>query len=228
MDLFSFGTPFGLAFASGLNAYLPLLAYSISVRWLNLYKVNPNFAFITQNWFIALLVVLTILDFVADKIPLIDHIWGAIHTVIRPIAGAFVAAAASSHYLSGPPITSITSLHFSPLAGTALATLSTVSTINAVSSASTVIPVTGVVLLVIILIGGALAAISHITKSTTRIFSTVATLGFFNIGLSVIEDVLVVIFILLSLFASTIMLILLVLIVLFLVPKLVCSPKNRW
>jgi len=221
MDLPGFGTPFGLAFASGLNAYLPLLAYSISVRWLNLYKVNPNFAFITQNWFIALLVVLTILDFVADKIPVVDHIWGAIHTVVRPIAGAVVAAAASSHYLSGSPGISLISPHFFPAAGTALAPLSTTSI------ASAVIPVTGVVLLVIILIGGALAAISHITKSTTRVFSTIATLGFFNIGLSVIEDILVVIFILLSLFASAIMLILLVVIVLFLVPKLVRSPRNR-
>src|SRR5581483_6181024 len=104
-------------------------------------------------------------------------------TVIRPIAGALVAAAASSHYLSGP---SITTIHFSPLSATVFATLSTISA---------VIPVTGVVLLVIIFIGGGLAMLSHITKATTRLVSTVATLGFLNIGLSVIEDVLVVIII---------------------------------
>ncbi len=212
----SFGTPFGLAFASGLNAYLPLLAYSISVRWLHLYKVNPHLAFLTQNWCIALLAILTILDFVADKIPLIDHAWDAIHTVIRPIAGALVAAAASSHYLSGP---SITTIHFSSLSATVLTALST---------ATTVIPVTGVVLLVIILIGGGLAALSHITKATTRIVSTITTFGFLNIGLSVIEDVLVVVIILLSLFASTIMFILLVLLVLILVPRLMYARKHRW
>ena len=215
MDIVSFGTPFGLAFASGLNAYLPLLAYSISVRWLHLYTVNPNLAFLTQNWCIAALVILTLLDFVADKIPLIDHAWDAIHTVIRPIAGALVAAAASSHYVSG---TSITIIHFSPLSATVLAAF---GTMNAA------IPVTGIVLLVIILIGGGLAALSHITKSTTRLVSTVTTLGFFNIGLSVIEDVLVIVIILLSLFASTIMLILLVLLVLFLVPKLMYVRKRR-
>lgn len=214
MDIVSFGTPFGLAFASGLNAYLPLLAYSISVRWLHLYKVNPHLAFLTQNWCIAALVILTILDFVADKIPLIDHAWDAIHTVIRPIAGAFVAAAASSHYVSGP---SITSINFSPLTATALATL------NAMNS---VIPVTGVVLLVIILIGGGLAALSHITKSTTRLVSTITTFGFLNIGLSVLEDILVVVIILLSLFASAIMLILLILLVLILVPRLMYVRKH--
>lgn len=215
MDIVSFGTPFGLAFASGLNAYLPLLAYSISVRWLHLYKVNPNLAFLTQNWCIAALVILTILDFVADKIPLIDHAWDAIHTVIRPIAGALVAAAASSHYLLGP---SITISHFSSLSATIFATLNAVTT---------VIPVTGVVLLVIILIGGGLAMVSHITKSTTRLVSTITTFGFLNIGLSVIEDILVVVIILLSLFASTIMLILLILLVLILVPRLLYARKHR-
>ena len=205
MDIVSFGTPFGLAFASGLNAYLPLLAFSISVRWLHLYKVNPNMAFITQNWFIAALVVLAILDFVADKIPLIDHVWDAIHTVVRPIAGAVVAYA-SSQYLPGA---SLPHVNFLPISETVFAAL------------SSTIPVTGIVLLVIILVGGGLAALSHTTKATTRLVSTVTTFGFLNIGLSVLEDVLVVIFILLSLFASTIMFILLILLVLFLVPRLI-------
>ena len=215
MDIVSLGTPFGLAFASGLNAYLPLLAYSISVRWLHLYKVNPNLAFLTQNWCIVALIILTILDFVADKIPLIDHAWDAIHTLIRPIAGALVAAAASSHFVSG---ISITIIHFSPFSAIVFVALSTVNTD---------IPVTGIVLLVIILIGGGLAALSHITKSTTRLVSTVTTLGFLNLGLSVIEDVLVVVIILLSLFASTIMLILLVLLILILVPRLMYALKRR-
>lgn len=215
MDIVSFGTPFGLAFASGLNAYLPLLAYSISVRWLHLYNMNPHLAFLTQNWCIAALVILTILDFVADKIPLVDHAWDAIHTVIRPIAGALVAVAASSHYVSG---LSITSINVSPLTETVFAALSTVNF---------VIPVTGAVLLIILLIGGGLAALSHITKSTTRLVSTITTLGFLNIGLSVLEDILVVILILLSLYASAIMLILLILLVLILVPRLI-RIRKRW
>ena len=67
MDIVDFGTPFGLAFASGLNAYLPLLAFSLSTRWLHLYRVHPQFDFITQSWFIAALAILALLDFVADK-----------------------------------------------------------------------------------------------------------------------------------------------------------------
>jgi hypothetical protein len=92
----NFGTSYGLAFSSGINAYLPLLSFSIAVRWFHLYHVNPQYAFITQDWFIAGLVLLTIADLVADKIPYFDHIWDIIHTVLRPIAGALVAAASES------------------------------------------------------------------------------------------------------------------------------------
>src|SRR5260370_40724702 len=113
MDIVGLGTRLGLVLPSGLNADLPLLAFTRSVRWLHLYTVNPNFAFITSNWLIAALALLTILDFVADKIPLIDHSWDAIHTVVRPIAGALVAAAASSNALAGTPITAITNDHAS-------------------------------------------------------------------------------------------------------------------
>ena len=212
MDILEFGTPFGLAFASGLNAYFPLLAYAISVRWLHLYKVNPNFAFITQNWCIALLIVLTILDFVADKIPFIDHGWNAIHTVVRPIAGAGVAAAASSSGLTIPHTTTATTavLPHAPSAQS-----------EARLVAFSVLSFTGIGLLIILVIGGALAFLSHVAKSTTRIVSTIATAGILNIGLSVAENILAFILILLSLFASSIMFVVLVLLVLFLVPRVV-------
>src|SRR6516164_10384509 len=109
MDIVALGTPFGLAFASGLNAYLPLLSFALSVRWLHLYTVSPRFAFITQSWFIAAFLILTLLDFLADKFPLIDHLWNAVHTFVRPIAGAVVAVVASSHALSVTPMTAVTS-----------------------------------------------------------------------------------------------------------------------
>jgi len=220
MEILSLGTPFGLAFASGLNAYLPMLAFVISARWLKLYTVNPNFAFVTSNWFIAALVVLTLLDFVADKIPLIDHAWDAVHTVVRPIAGAIVAAASSGKFLSEAHITAITS-------STATALASSHVTGRAVVALSA-FPAIGLALLAILLIGGGLAALSHTTKSTTRVVSTITTAGLLNIGLSVIEDVLVVIIVLLSLFASAIMFVLLVLVVVFLAPRIFRLLNTRF
>lgn len=97
------GTSYGLAFASGVNAYLPLLSFAIAARWFHLYKVNPNFSFITQDWFMIILAILAIADIFADKIPVVDHIWDAVHTVVRPIAGA-IAASASAGQISGATI----------------------------------------------------------------------------------------------------------------------------
>jgi len=211
MDIVDFGTPFGLAFASGLNAYLPLLAFALSARWLHLYTLNPRFAFVTQSWFIVALVILTLLDFVADKIPLIEHGWNGIHTIVRPIAGAVVAAVSSSHALPAALIT-VASGHARPEA--ALVALSA-------------IPVAGVGLLVINIIGGVLATLSHTTKSSARFVSTLTTAGFLNVVLSLVEDVLVFIVIALSLFASAFMLILLVLLVLFLAPRFVRIRNSR-
>jgi hypothetical protein len=211
MDIVAFGTPFGLAFASGLNAYLPLLAFALSVRWLHLYPVSPHFAFITQSWFIAVLIILSLLDFLADKIPLIDHLWNAVHTFVRPMAGAVVAVVASSQALPATPITAVTSHAGS---GAAVVALSA-------------IPLAGVGLLVLLIIGGVLAALSHTTKTTARLVSTITTAGFLNIVLSLVEDVLVFIVILLSLFAPTIMLLLLALFVLALATRYM-GARTTW
>jgi uncharacterized membrane protein len=204
------GTPFGLAFASGINAYLPLLSFAIATRWLHLYKVNPNFAFITSDWFLVVLVILTILDFVADKIPVLDHIWDATQTVMRPIMGALVAAAGIPN-LAGTLHLSESNHH---LLGTTIAVISTV-------------PAGGVGLLVVLVIGGLLAMMSHTVKATTRLVSTLTTAGLFNIVLSFLEDGLVLLLILLSFFIPVVMLILLVLFVLFFGPRLFHAWSNR-
>ena len=211
MYLVALVTPLGLAFASGLNAYLPMLAFALAVRWWHMYSVNPHFAFTTQSWFIAALVILTLIDFVADKIPLIEHLWNAIHTIIRPIAGAIVAIVASSSVLPG--------MHIMAATGS--------SGSGAAPIAFSAIPVAGAALLVILIVGGVLAALSHTSKLTARFVSTITSAGFLNIVLSLVDDVLVLLIILLSLFAPTIMFILLVLFVLVFVPRYLRS-RNTW
>ena len=213
MKIVALGTPLGLGFASGFNAYLPLLSFAIAVRWLHVYKVNPSFAFITQDWFIIALAILTIVDFVANKIPLIDHAWDVTHTVIRPIAGAIVAAA-STNQLPGP--------------GTIFSMMSIHPALGAIILAASSIPVAGIGLLIILLLGGILAALSHTAKATTRLVSTFTTAGFFNPVLSILEDGIVFIAILLSLFAPIVMLILLVLFVVIFGPHLFRAWSSRW
>ena len=206
------GTPLGLAFASGINAYLPLLSFAISARFFHLYTVNPNVAFITQDWFLIALVLLTLADFVADKFPLIDHTWDAVHTVIRPLMGALVAAASSGQFHLPGTSLSVASSHY--MLGTVVATTNG-------------IPVVGLGLLVILLLGGVLAAMSHTAKATTRLVSTLTTAGFFNVVLSVAEDVLVCIVILLSLLVPLMMLILLGLFLLVFGPRLFRAWSRR-
>jgi hypothetical protein len=158
------GTSYGLALTSGINAYLPLLSVAISARWFHLVTLSKNFAFITQDGFIVALIILAILDIVADKIPFVDSIWDSIHTIIRPISGAIVAGATGE---TG----------------------------------------TSVGLPIILLVGAALAGMSHITKAVTRLSASVTAGGCFNLGLSLIEDVVVIIAILLAIFAPAVMLV---------------------
>lgn len=186
----SYGLTYGLALASGVNAYFPLLAFAIAARWLHLYKVNPNFSFVTQTWFMSILAILALADLFADKIPIIDHAWDAIHTIIRPVAGAFVAAASDNHIHVLPNTTYM---------GTHLMTMG----INL-----------SVTLVIVMLIGGVLAFMTHITKASTRIASTATTAGLLNIVLSIVEDIGVVIITLLSLFAPIVMFVILILFVL--------------
>ena len=196
------GRPFGLAFASGINAYLPMLAFAVANRWFHLFAVNPNFAFITQNWCIAVLVVLTVVDFVADKIPFVDHVWNAVHKMVRPVMGAIVAAASFGRV---PALVTI------PNSG------HVVGVVVAAVSDSHVIEIG---LVVVLVIGGLLAAMSHTAKTTTRWVSTFTTAGLFNMVLSAVEDVFVFIAILLALFVPLIMLILIVVFVVVVGPRL--------
>ncbi len=46
---------------------------------------------------LVLAAVLYTLEFVVDKVPFLDHIWDAIHTVIRPVAGALLAFGVVGH-----------------------------------------------------------------------------------------------------------------------------------
>ena len=47
---------------------------------------------------IAVAAILYLVEFLADKIPLVDSAWDAIHTVIRVPAGAVMAASAFAHF----------------------------------------------------------------------------------------------------------------------------------
>lgn len=83
-----------LAAPAGVNAYIPLLAVALAQRfgWVHL---RQPFDLLGEWWFIALVAVLLVVEFVADKVPVVDHVNDVIQTVVRPAAGGLVAIAAS-------------------------------------------------------------------------------------------------------------------------------------
>ena len=98
---------FGLSASAGLNAYIPLLVVSLLARFTNLIQLNSPWDSLTNGWIIGLLVVLSMIEFFADKIPAINHINDAIQTFIRPTAGAIVFAASAQVVTDINPILSL-------------------------------------------------------------------------------------------------------------------------
>jgi len=89
-------TALGLSLPAGLNAYIPLLAVALAQRfeWLEL---REPFDLLGSWWVIGIIVVLLIVELLADKIPAVDSVNDAIQTVVRPAAGGLVAVAASGN-----------------------------------------------------------------------------------------------------------------------------------
>ena len=96
MDLlFSIFSAFGLSASAGLNAYIPLLVVALLARFTDLIKLNPPWDTLTNVWVIILLVVLSAIEFFADKFPAVNHVNDIIQTFVRPAAGAVVFAASA-------------------------------------------------------------------------------------------------------------------------------------
>ena len=89
-------TALGLSVPAGLNAYIPLLAVALAqrFRWLEL---REPFDLLGSWWVIGVIVVLLVVEILADKIPAVDSVNDAIQTVVRPVAGGLVAVAASGN-----------------------------------------------------------------------------------------------------------------------------------
>ncbi len=93
MGIFS---AFGLSASAGLNAYIPLLVVALVARYTDLVQLNTPWDTLTSGWVIGLLVLLSIIEFFADKVPAVNHINDAIQTVVRPAAGAIAFAASAN------------------------------------------------------------------------------------------------------------------------------------
>lgn len=83
-------TGFGLATAAGLNAYIPLLALALLGRFTDLITLPHGWSWLENGWVITIVVVLLVIEIVADKIPALDSVNDAVQTFVRPGAGGIV------------------------------------------------------------------------------------------------------------------------------------------
>ncbi len=101
--LIALATGLGLATASGLNAYLPLLTIGIFAR-LGWIELAAPFDLLTNVFVLLIIAALAVLDFVGDKVPAVDSVLHAGGMVISPIAGAILALASQGDLATINPI----------------------------------------------------------------------------------------------------------------------------
>lgn len=83
----------GLASATGLRTFLPLLMLAVASRFgLFGVELNDQMAWLGSWPAIAALGIAAALEFAGDKIPAVDHALNVVGAFTRPIAGALAAA----------------------------------------------------------------------------------------------------------------------------------------
>jgi hypothetical protein len=87
----------GSAWLSGFNLYATVLTLGLLQRF-HLVQLPGDLDFLSRWWVIGVAAVLYLVEFLADKIPIVDSVWDAIHTFIRVPAGAVLAASAFAHF----------------------------------------------------------------------------------------------------------------------------------
>jgi hypothetical protein len=94
------GQLLGTAFACGLNLYVTIAVLGIASRLGWITNLPPGMLGLEHGLVIGSAVVLYFVEFAVDRVPLIDHAWEAVHTLIRPTAAGLLAWLA----LQGAPI----------------------------------------------------------------------------------------------------------------------------
>ena len=87
------GLLLGAAAASGLRLYATIAVLGFLGR-IGVVTLPGGLAVLTRDWVIVVAACLYAVEFLADKIPLVDSIWDAAHTFLRAPAAALLAWAA--------------------------------------------------------------------------------------------------------------------------------------
>jgi len=135
-----------LAACAGLRACLPLFLAGALAR-VGLFSLGPSYSFLSSGRALVIIGIAAVLEILADKVPALDHALDLAGTVLRPAAGALLAASVFGRITD-------------PLLSLGLG----------------------------VIVGAPTALVPHAAKASLRAASTVATMGFANPILSVLED----------------------------------------
>jgi hypothetical protein len=95
---------FGLAAATGLNAYLPLLIVGLLARYTGLIALKAPWSALTHPVVLIILGVLLAIEITVDKIPAVDTVNDVVQTIFRPAAGAILFAASGNVISNVSPV----------------------------------------------------------------------------------------------------------------------------
>jgi hypothetical protein len=98
---------FGLSASAGLNAYIPLLVVALLGRFTDWIELKTPWNMLESWWIIGLLVLLSLVEFFADKVPAVNHVNDFIQTFVRPAAGAVVFSASADVVTEIHPVLSL-------------------------------------------------------------------------------------------------------------------------
>lgn len=87
------GTTLGFAFSAGLNLYATVLVIGAAIRfgWVTLPPALSHLSVLGDPVVLWAAGVLYAVEFLADKIPAVDHAWDALHSVVRPAGAVWIA-----------------------------------------------------------------------------------------------------------------------------------------
>src|SRR5512132_4417831 len=91
----------GFSFAAGLNLYATVAILGLASRY-HWVALPPQFKAFDNDFVIAAAIVMYVVEFVADKVPWVDSVWDAAHTIIRPAGGALIAVTPLGHTSPAP------------------------------------------------------------------------------------------------------------------------------
>jgi hypothetical protein len=88
------GTAASLSLLAGWRLYATVFAVGLAVKfgWWTLPEKLTHLSVLSHQWVLIVAGIGFVCEFFADKIAWLDSLWDSIHTFIRPVGGALVAA----------------------------------------------------------------------------------------------------------------------------------------